>query len=94
MSANYVVESYGRVLYRRWWNTAPGQRYSTVEDTWRLGPFELHRRYLLDDPKYGDWTFGMTLAWRRWLGPWLTFSFGNGAQNFDSDERWWKEGEE
>lgn len=94
MSAEtYRVRSWGP-LHHRWWDTQPRQRSGMVEETWKLGPFQLTRHYVREDKRYGDWHFGVLLAWRDWLGPWFTLGFGNGAQDWDRDDEWWKPGED
>lgn len=89
-AASYRVRSFGP-LHHQWWDTQPHQKSGMVEETWKLGPFELVRHYVRENKSYGDWSLSFALAWRRWRGPWLSIGVGSGAQDWDADDQWWRE---
>lgn len=86
----YRVRSFAGVLHHQYVDTNPSQKHGMIEETWRLGPFEYFHTYVRDDRKYGSRMLSLSLALRRWKGPWLNISFGGGCQDWDRDEQWWK----
>src|SRR5437867_12496293 len=52
--------------------------------------FRLERHYVNGNPQYGSWLLSFMVCWRDWRGPWFTFAFGTGAQDWDRDDEWWK----
>lgn len=83
------VRSWGP-LHHRYWDTQPFQQGGMIEETWKLGPFDLVRDYPRGGKSYGSWHLTFTLSLRRWRGPWLHVGVGSGAQNWDAEERFWE----
>lgn len=87
---SWEVKSYGFGLHRLRVTPPPPEAWGVTTDTWRLGPLQAVHEYVQRDRKYGSWTFNLLLAVRRWRGPWASITLGNGAQDWDRDEEWWK----